>query len=182
MQWHWSAGTCRSRERGTVTTAGRKTRGGGTLGAVIVSLAAAAGLIEDAAAGAYAQDLRELLLDEHVRAETFVKHTGTDEVDASLLWLATPFAVIPADDPIMRRTVARITDELTGPSGGLRRYLGDTFYGGGGWVLLTAWLGTHLAAIGDLDGAGQRLDWGESMFTAEGHLPEQITEYPQAPD
>ena len=153
-----------------------------TLGAVIAGLAAAAELIEDAAAGAHAQDLRELLLDEHVRAGTFVKHTGTDGVDASLLWLATPFAVISADDPIVRRTVARIIDELTGASGGLRRYVGDSFYGGGEWVLLTAWLGTHMAAIGDLDGAGQRLDWVESMFTAEGHLPEQITEHPQAPD
>jgi GH15 family glucan-1,4-alpha-glucosidase len=153
-----------------------------TLGAVIAGLAAAAELIGDAAADTHAQDLRELLLDEHVQAGTLVKHTGTDGVDASLLWLATPFAVISADDPIMRRTVTRIVDELTGPSGGLRRYLGDTFYGGGEWVLLTAWLGTHMAAIGDLAGARQRLDWVESVFTAEGHLPEQITEHPQAPD
>ncbi|MCA1835262.1 MAG: glycoside hydrolase family 15 protein [Actinobacteria bacterium] len=153
-----------------------------TVGAVIAGLAAAADLIGDAAAGTHAQHLRELLLDEHVRAGTFVKHTGTDGVDASLLWLATPFTVMSADDPIMRRTVARIIDELTGPSGGLRRYLGDTFYGGGEWVLLTAWLGTHLAAIGDLTGARQRLAWVESKFTAEGHLPEQITEHPQAPD
>jgi isomaltose glucohydrolase len=153
-----------------------------TLGAVIAGLAAAAELIGDPAAVQHAQDLRELLLDEHVRAGTFIKHTGTDGIDASLLWLATPFSVISADDPIMRRTVARIVDELTGPSGGLRRYLGDTFYGGGEWVLLTAWLGTHMATGGDLGGARQRLHWVESMFTAEGHLPEQITEHPQAPD
>jgi len=153
-----------------------------TVGAVIAGLAAAAELIGDAAAVTHAQHLRELLLDEHVRAGTFVKHTGDDGIDASLLWLATPFDVIPADDPIMRRTVARIVDELTGPSGGLRRYLGDTFYGGGEWVLLTAWLGTHMAAVGDLEGARQRLDWVESMFTADGDLPEQVTVHPQAPD
>lgn len=152
------------------------------MGAVIVGLAAAAELIGDAAGITHAQHLHELLLDEHVQAGTFVKHTGNDGVDASLLWLANPFAVISADDPIMRRTVARIIDELTGPSGGLRRYCGDTFYGGGEWVLLTAWLGAHLAAIGDLGGARQRLDWVESMFTPDGHLPEQVTEHPQAPD
>ena len=64
----------------------------------------------------------------------------------------------------------------------MRRYLGDTFYGGGEWVLLTAWLGTHMAAVGDLEGARQRLDWVESMFTADGDLPEQVTVHPQAPD
>lgn len=54
-----------------------------------------------------------------------------------MLWLAAPFAVVPADDPIMQRTVARIIEELSGPSGGVRRYRRGTFYGGGEWVLLT---------------------------------------------
>jgi GH15 family glucan-1,4-alpha-glucosidase len=153
-----------------------------TLGAVIAGLTAAAELVGDAAAVRHAEALRGLLADEHVRAGAFIKHTGSDGIDASLLWLTTPFAVVPADDPIMRRTVERIIEELTGPSGGVRRYLGDTFYGGGEWVLLTAWLGTHMSAVGDLDGARQRLDWVESMFTADGHLPEQVTEHPQAPD
>jgi GH15 family glucan-1,4-alpha-glucosidase len=153
-----------------------------TLGAVIAGLTAAAELIGDNAAAEHADALHRLLLDEHVRRGAFIKHTRSDGVDASLLWLATPFAVVSADDPIMRRTVARIVDELTGPSGGIRRYLGDTFYGGGEWVLLTAWLGTHMAAVGDLDGARQRLNWVESRFTAAGHLPEQVTEHPQAPD
>ena len=153
-----------------------------TLGAVITGLTAAAELIGDNAATEHAGALHGLLLDEHVRDGAFIKHTGNDGVDASLLWLATPFAVVPADDPIMQRTVARIVDELTGPSGGVRRYLGDTFYGGGEWVLLTAWLGIHMAAVGDLNGACQRLDWVESLFTANGHLPEQLTEHPQAPD
>ena len=160
----------------------RQWRHTSTLGAVIAGLAAAGELVGDVAAVSHAEVLRGLLLDEHARVGAFVKHTGSDGVDASLLWLATPLAVVPANDPIMRRTVARIIDELSGPSGGVRRYLGDTFYGGGEWVLLTAWLGTHMAAVGDLDGARQRLAWVESRFTADGHLPEQVTEYPQAPD
>jgi GH15 family glucan-1,4-alpha-glucosidase len=153
-----------------------------TLGAIIAGLTAAAKLIGDDTATEHADALRGLLLDEHVRGGAFVKHTGTDEVDASLLWLATPFAIVPTEDPIMRRTVTQIVKKLTGPSGGIRRYLGDTFYGGGEWVLLTAWLGTHMAVVGDLDGARQRLSWVESKFTAAGYLPEQVTEHPQAPD
>jgi isomaltose glucohydrolase len=160
----------------------RQWRHTATLGAVIAGLTAAAELIGDITATEHVEALRALLRKEHVRDGALVKHTGSTGVDASLLWLATPFAVLPADDPIMRRTVARIVDELTGPSGGIRRYLGDTFYGGGEWVLLTAGLGAHLAAIGDLDGAQHRLAWVESTFTADGHLPEQITDHPQTPD
>jgi GH15 family glucan-1,4-alpha-glucosidase len=160
----------------------RQWRHTSTLGAVIAGLVAGAELVGDAAAVRRAEALRGLLVDEHVRAGAFIKHTGSDGVDVSLIWLATPLAVVPADDLIMRRTVARIINELTGPSGGVRRFLGDTFYGGGEWVLLTAWLGTHMAAVGDLEGARPRLDWVESMFTADGDLPEQVTAHPQAPD
>ena len=39
-----------------------------------------------------------------------------------------------------------------------------------------------MAAIGDLGGARQRLNWVESLFTVDGHLSEQVTEHPQAPD
>ncbi|HET9116913.1 MAG TPA: hypothetical protein VFN75_02365 [Pseudonocardiaceae bacterium] len=49
----------------------------------------------------HADALHELLLDQHAQNGAFIKHTGSDEVDASLLWLATPFAVTPADDSIM---------------------------------------------------------------------------------
>jgi hypothetical protein len=28
----------------------------------------------------------------------------------------------------------------------VRRYLGDSYYGGGNWILLTAWLGWYRAA------------------------------------
>ncbi|MGH4017106.1 MAG: glycoside hydrolase family 15 protein [Pseudonocardiaceae bacterium] len=160
----------------------RQWRHTSTLGAVIAGLTAAADLIADTGAAEHAAALGGLLMDEHVRAGAFVKHTGSDAVDASLLWLATPFTVVPANDPIMRRTLTRIVDDLTGSSGGVRRYLGDTFYGGGEWVLLTAWLGVHMTVTGDLDDARRRLNWVESRFTADGHLPEQITDHPQAPD
>jgi isomaltose glucohydrolase len=151
-----------------------------TLAAVIAGLATAAELLDDPSMAGTAADIRALLLTEHVRAGSFTKHNGTDTVDASLLWLATPFNVVPAADPVMSRTVQRVTEELTGPTGGLRRYLGDTFYGGGEWILLTAWQGWHLAALGDLDGARRHLAWVEATATPDGYLPEQITTAPQA--
>jgi GH15 family glucan-1,4-alpha-glucosidase len=86
------------------------------------------------------------------------------------------------DDPRMVATAARIEAELVGPGGGVRRYLGDTFYGGGDWILLTAWLGWYRAARGDLAGARAARDWIEAQATPEGLLPEQVTDAPQAPE
>jgi GH15 family glucan-1,4-alpha-glucosidase len=152
-----------------------------TLAAVIAGLTTAAELLDDQSSAARAAELRAVLDAEHVRAGSFTKHNGTDAVDASLLWLATPFGMAPADDPTMRRTAYRIADELTGPTGGIRRYLGDTFYGGGEWILLTAWLGWYLATLGDLDGAQWHLAWVEATATPQGYLPEQIITAPQEP-
>jgi GH15 family glucan-1,4-alpha-glucosidase len=153
-----------------------------TLAAVIAGLRTAAYLLDDGEAAERADTMRTLLLDEHMFEGGFTKHNGTSAVDASLLWLAVPFDVIAATDPRMRRTAERVADELTGPTGGVRRYLGDTFYGGGEWILLTAWLGWYQAATGDADGARRKLDWIEAAFTPEGLLPEQLTTRPQDAD
>lgn len=152
-----------------------------TLGAVIAGLDAAAEL-GDATATQRAGELRELLYAAHVHDGSFIKHEGSHAVDASLLWLAVPFGVASVDDPVMAWTAARVAAELTGPTGGTRRYLGDTFYGGGEWVLLTAWLGWFHAASGDLDSAARLLTWIEHHTVANGHLPEQVTTGPQAPE
>ncbi|MBX6355036.1 MAG: glycoside hydrolase family 15 protein [Micromonosporaceae bacterium] len=112
---------------------------------------------------------------------SFVKYEGTDLVDGSLLWLALPFRLVAPDDPRMKATAERIAAELVGPGGGVRRYLGDTFYGGGEWVLLTAWLGWYRVAVGDLAGAAAARAWIEQAATAEGLLPEQLIGAPQDP-
>jgi GH15 family glucan-1,4-alpha-glucosidase len=153
-----------------------------TLATVVAGLEAAGDLLGDERPLTAARAVRERLLAEHVLNGSFVKHEGTTAVDASLLWLALPFGVVALDDPLMVRTVARITDELVGPTGGVRRYLGDTFYGGGEWILLTAWLGWYEAAIGRTADARLRRAWIEAAATPEGHLPEQRTEAAQDPN
>lgn len=110
---------------------------------------------------------------------SLVKFDGSTRVDASLLWTALPFGLLAVDDPVMVTTAARIEQELVGPGGGVRRYLGDTFYGGGDWILLTAWLGWYRAARGDLAGAIAARSWVEAHATAGGLLPEQVTGAPQ---
>jgi GH15 family glucan-1,4-alpha-glucosidase len=74
----------------------------------------------------------------------------------------------------MRQTLIKIENDLISPTGGLHRYREDTYYGGGEWTLLTAWLGWYYANSGDLDRAKSILGWVENQATPHGDLPEQI--------
>ncbi len=95
-------------------------------------------------------------------------------VDASLLWAAVPFGVIAPLHPVMRRTVAEIERTLA-VGGGVRRYARDTYYGGGLWVLLSAWLGWYYSQVGRYVEARACLAWVEAQADEAGRLPEQVS-------
>lgn len=97
-------------------------------------------------------------------------------VDASLVGLATPYKLLSYDDPHMRETVARIESDLHRDYGGVYRYVNDTYYGGGEWVLLAAWLGWHYAEAGAPERARDLLRWIEEQANEAGDLPEQVPE------
>jgi len=61
-------------------------------------------------------------------------------VDASLLGLAYPFAVLDHDDPRLVATVDAVARDLRAGVG-LMRYPGDTYVGGNPWLLTRLWLG-----------------------------------------
>src|SRR5690606_6689114 len=105
-----------------------------------------------------------------------------DRVDGSLVSLATPFGIVPADDAAMRATIDRIRTELASPTGGIRRYLGDTYFGGNPWHLLTAWLGWHDRLTGNDAGREHARDWVLEHVSPGARLAEQLTEEPQAPE
>jgi glucoamylase len=68
-------------------------------------------------------------------------------IDASLLGLAYPFAVLAHDDPRLVATIDTVERELrSGP--GLLRYPGDTYVGGNPWLLTRLWLGLARRAPG----------------------------------
>ena len=74
------------------------------------------------------------------------KWLGGDSVDGSLLAAGVPFGLVLApDDPLMTATVEAVEAALV-VDGGVYRYLEDTYYGGGQWLLLAAFLGWHQAA------------------------------------
>jgi len=114
----------------------------------------------------------------------FVKFSNSPAVDASLLGLAVPYKVVSPDDPLMLKTAEYLESTIL-RQGGLHRYADDSYYGGGAWVLLTAWLGWYYAEL-----AHQRPDltselmekiqtcqhWIESHATRNNWLPEQVAE------
>jgi GH15 family glucan-1,4-alpha-glucosidase len=98
-------------------------------------------------------------------------------VDSSLIGLAVPFQVFPKDDPAMASTILTIERDLRRHEGGVYRYKSDVYYGGGEWILLSAWLGWYYARAGEKDKATELLNWIESKADLNGNLPEQVNEH-----
>lgn len=109
----------------------------------------------------------------HGGGSSFIKAVRNPAVDASLLWLSTPFDLWGAADPRVVATVGRIEAELV-RDGGVMRYRSDTFYGGGAWVLLSAWLGWHHARAGNHERAAALARWVDAQRDEDGRLPEQV--------
>ncbi|MFI6322903.1 glycoside hydrolase family 15 protein [Nonomuraea sp. NPDC050556] len=105
---------------------------------------------------------------------------GGDAVDASLLACVYPFGLYPPEHPVAVATVAQVERELAN-GGGVYRYLADTFYGGGRWVLLSGFLGLNHAAAGRREEALRYLDWMAAQADAAGELPEQVSDVLLAP-
>jgi isomaltose glucohydrolase len=87
--------------------------------------------------------------------------------------------VLPPDDPQVVATIAAVEADLAGPGGGVYRYLGDTYYGGGQWLLLTSSLAWHLAVAGEETRARELNEWVRACALPNGDLPEQTTEHAQ---
>jgi len=117
--------------------------------------------------------IKQFLCQEGVSQGHFVKYVGSEQVDASLLGLATPYHVVSPDNPLMLATAAQIEAALRW-NGGVHRYADDTYYGGGEWVLLTAWLGWYYTRTGAYEKAIATKKWVEDQANEPGNLPEQI--------
>lgn len=125
--------------------------------------------------------IKEYLLSQGTWDGRFVKSVGSQEIDASLLWLHVPYTVIDGHEPIMVNTVRAIEQQLL-HKGGVHRYPQDVYYGGGQWVLLSGYLGWHYAELGDQERAFQYLEWIENQFNEQMHLPEQVQHHLLAPE
>lgn len=176
-----------------------------TLSAIYAGLRAADRITtaDNSSVSDIADQVRHFLLEHGVRNGYLTKHivpaeSGNGEenrfssapahlrspapVDASLIGVATPYCLLSPDDPVMQATVVRIESDLHCSGGGVHRYLSDTYYGGGEWVLLAGWLGWYYTEVGEPARAAALLQWIESQADADGNLPEQVPTHLLAPD
>ena len=100
---------------------------------------------------------------------------GEGGLDASLIVCATPFRLYPPDGAIMAETMRELEAQVA--HGGVHRYPEDTYYGGGEWLLLAAFLGWYYAEAGREEEARAQLEWVAAQATADGELPEQVGDH-----
>ena len=86
--------------------------------------------------GAATAAVRALISADGVREGHLIKWVGSTAVDGSLAAAIAPLGVLDPASPVARRTIDVLEAHLT-VDGGTHRYLGDTFFGGGQWPLLS---------------------------------------------
>ena len=111
----------------------------------------------------------------------FDKNGLTDLVDASLIGLAVPYNIHEVDQENISKTLQKIEEDIYFPNGGVYRYLEDTFYGGGEWVLLSPWIGWYWCKTNQYEKAIQVKRFIQSTANDKGELPEQISDHLLAP-
>lgn len=95
--------------------------------------------------------------------------------DSSLIGVAIPFGVLPAEHEYVIRTADAIETYLTSPkTGGIKRYEGDKYVGGNPWILTTLWLALYHIKRGSIEKAKEYFLWAVKHRTELYFLPEQI--------
>jgi GH15 family glucan-1,4-alpha-glucosidase len=124
--------------------------------------------------------LKALIAAEGIADGHLIKWLGSTAVDGSLAAAIAPLGIVEPGSELARRTVAVLESHLT-VDGGVHRYLGDTFFGGGQWPLLSCFLGLAHLADGDRRRADELFEWAASTATTDLDLPEQTSGHLIAP-
>lgn len=127
-------------------------------------------------------EIKKYILTNMTKNNQLVKMVGVDGVetektngvDANLISMFVPYNIF--DGEIARATIKRIEKDIYREGGGVYRYLEDTYFGGGEWILLTCWLGWYYMQVDRNDDAQKILMWVENHFDDNGCLPEQVLE------
>ncbi|MFA6215321.1 MAG: glycoside hydrolase family 15 protein [Patescibacteria group bacterium] len=115
--------------------------------------------------------------------KTFVRNHGKIDdlnIDASLLGLVWPFAIIKPTDERIVNTVRQIEEKIVF-DGGVHRYQFDYYdgegsaqEGGGAWPILNFWLAIYFVLAGDIKKAKKYYDWVIDKIETDCFIPEQI--------
>lgn len=123
---------------------------------------------------------RALVADRGMRDGRLAKWLGSSAVDGSLAAAIAPLGFLDARSGAGAATLDALERQLT-VDGGTHRYLGDTFYGGGQWPLLSCFLGLAQLAAGARGRAEELYSWAAGTATAALDLPEQVGDHLIAP-
>jgi GH15 family glucan-1,4-alpha-glucosidase len=145
-----------------------------TLAAIYAGLMAHARVRESSRSFDGAQAIRRFVHEKTKETGYLPKSINNPAVDASLLWAGVPYEIVDLDSSMFKGTLDRIEKELISPGGGVHRYSTDTYYGGGEWLLLSAWYGWVKLRMDDMKVARNQLAWLEQQADQEGNLPEQV--------
>ncbi|MBA4386310.1 MAG: glycoside hydrolase, partial [Anaerolinea sp.] len=141
-----------------------------------------------------AEDVRKFIMEYAVKNGRLVKYfcpsgadsesrlIGNDGVDASLLGVSMPYQMLSPQAPIALSTIKAIEEDLHRTGGGVYRYTADVYYGGGEWILLSAWLGWYYTSVNQFDKARTLCEWIESQADENGWLAEQVSEHTLYPE
>lgn len=116
--------------------------------------------------------------------KTFVRNHGKIDdfnMDASLLGLVYPFAIIKADDPRMVNTIKQMEEKIVFAGGGVHRYQFDYYdgegsaqEGGGAWPILNFWMSIYWSIKGNKTKAKKYYHWVIDRIEDDLLIPEQI--------
>jgi len=117
--------------------------------------------------------IKQYILDHYLSNGYISKFKNDGLVDASLIGLSVPYGLLAPEHPFMQATIAQIEKQLV-HGGGVHRYSEDSYYGGGEWVLLSAWLGWYYTQTHEYEKATRMMQWIEEQSDPELNLPEQV--------
>ncbi len=106
----------------------------------------------------------------------FRRSLDDSTLDASVfaVWY---FGVLPADDERVVNTMNAIEEELTRPSGGIARYMHDSYFGYmNSWIICTLWLAQWHIAVGNLERAMELIEWCTDHAHPSGLMSEQVAD------
>lgn len=125
----------------------------------------AAKAVKDALPGLYSDDVGR-----------FRRSLDDSTLDASAfaVWY---FGLLPPDDPRVIDTMIAIERDLMRPSGGIARYMNDSYHGFmNGWIISTLWLAQWHIVLGNLGRALELIGWCTRHTHSTGLMPEQIAD------
>ena len=126
-------------------------------------------------ASSEAEQIRSYILNCGTKNGRLTKWIGSNDLDGSLAAAVSPLHYFQPGSPIANATLDAIVDELK--MYGTYRHKNDVYFGGGSWLILSAFLGLGFADSGDLIKAKKILTWIADCANERGELPEQLNEH-----